>query len=283
MKISSTRIRESVRIALSEDLGHGDLTAGLIDADATARARVISREDATICGLPWFSEVFRQVDDRVVIDWLVTDGDRVAADDTLCRITGPARSMLSAERAALNFLQTLSGTATIASEYAAAIAGTGARVLDTRKTVPGLRLAQKYAVHCGGCFNHRMGLYDAILIKENHIRSAGSISTAVAAALALDANVPVEVEIETLAQLAEALDAGVDIIMLDNFSHEDMRQAVQTNRAHDEPVKLEASGNVSLQTIRAIAETGVDFISVGGLTKHVRATDLSMQFAIEQD
>ncbi|MDH3646232.1 MAG: carboxylating nicotinate-nucleotide diphosphorylase [Gammaproteobacteria bacterium] len=277
----NTTIRKNVRAALSEDLGHGDLTASLVSADAVARARVISREDGVLCGGPWFAEVFRQVDDGVVIDWLAQDGDRVSADTTLCQIHGVARSILTAERAALNFLQTLSGTATTANRYAAAIAGTGAKVLDTRKTLPGLRIAQKYAVRCGGCFNHRMGLYDAILIKENHIRSAGTIKAAVAAAADQGAQVPIEVEIESLSQLAEALDAGVDVVMLDNFDTNDMQEAVKINSVHARSAKLEASGNVSLETIRAYAETGVDYISVGSLTKHVRALDLSLQFSTE--
>ncbi|NND59148.1 MAG: carboxylating nicotinate-nucleotide diphosphorylase [Gammaproteobacteria bacterium] len=270
-------IAANVKAALTEDIGPGDLTAALVPATAVARGKVISRDDAIVCGRAWFDEVFRQVDDRVAIDWHIADGDRVEPNQALCDLQGPARSLLTGERAALNFLQMLSGTATTASRYAACVAGTSTRVLDTRKTIPGLRLAQKYAVRCGGADNHRTGLYDGILIKENHIRSAGSIAAAVAAAG--DATVPVEVEIEHLDQLDEALDAGADIVMLDNFSLDAMRTAVRRNREHLNTAKLEASGNVSLETLADIAATGVDFVSVGALTKHVRAVDLSMQFS----
>ncbi|MBT8132197.1 MAG: carboxylating nicotinate-nucleotide diphosphorylase [Gammaproteobacteria bacterium] len=280
MEELDSTIRKNVRAALQEDLGHGDLTAALIAEDTRGRATLLTREAAILCGRPWFEEVFRRVDDQVAIDWQASDGDKVKADSILCSIEGPARSILTAERAALNFLQTLSGTATLASQYAAAVAGTGTRVLDTRKTLPGLRRAQKYAVRCGGCFNHRMGLYDAILIKENHIRSAGSIAAAVAAARAQGAEVLIEVEIESLSQLSETLEAGVDVIMLDNFETEQMVTAVERNRRHPRAAKLEASGNVSLQTVRAYAETGVDYISVGGLTKDLKSIDLSLQFVI---
>ncbi len=275
----NTAIRENVRAALSEDLGHGDLTARLIAPDTPAQARVIAREPAVISGSAWFEETFRQVDDRVSIAWERADGERTeGAGETLCEIEGDARSILTAERTALNFLQLLSGTATLAARYAEAVDGTGARVLDTRKTIPGLRVAQKYAVRCGGCNNHRMGLYDAILIKENHIRSSGGIAEAIGAARSQGAQVPIEVEIESLDQLIVALDANPDVVMLDNFSNADMRRAVGINRGHAHTVRLEASGNVSLETIREIAATGVDYISVGGLTKNVRAIDLSMLF-----
>lgn len=271
-------IETDVRRALAEDVGSGDLTAALLSASTGARARVVSRETAVMCGQPWFDEVFRQVDQAVSVAWRTEDGETIAAGKLLCELNGPARAILTGERVALNFLQTLSGTATQSRAYAEAVAATSVRILDTRKTIPGLRVAQKYAVRCGGCYNHRIGLYDGILIKENHIRSAGSISAAVAAAQASPARVPVEVEIESLSQLEEALSAGADIVMLDNFSHAALREAVLRNRAHPDSARLEASGNVSLDTIAAIAATGVDFISVGALTKHVHAVDLSMQF-----
>jgi nicotinate-nucleotide pyrophosphorylase (carboxylating) len=264
--------------ALAEDVGGGDLTAALVPATAQARAHVVSREAAVICGAPWFDEVFHQIDPAIQIEWLVAEGEHVVADTELCRIKGPARALLTAERTALNFLQTLSGTATEARRYANAVAGTGCRVLDTRKTLPGLRTAQKYAVACGGCTNHRVGLYDGILIKENHIMAAGSIAAAVNAARTGGADVPVEVEVETLDQLTEALEAGADIVLLDNFSHDGIREAVAATAGR---AKLEASGNVSLEGLRTLAETGVDFISVGALTKHVRAVDLSMRFSFE--
>ena len=278
MTIPERQLIEDVGRALAEDVGDGDLTAALLSPSSAARARVVSREAAVLCGRPWFDEVFRQVDPGVTVAWQAEDGEAIAAGHLLCTLEGPARAILTGERVALNFLQTLSGTATQSRTYAQAVAATSARVLDTRKTIPGLRLAQKYAVRCGGCYNHRIGLYDGILIKENHIRSAGSIAAAVAAAHAAESAVPVEVEIESLSQLDEALSAGADIIMLDNFSRAAMREAVGRNRVHPNQAKLEASGNVSLDSIAAIAATGVDFISVGALTKHVRAVDLSMQF-----
>lgn len=276
---SSEYIARTVRTALEEDVGGGDLTAQLIPADRTSRATVITREDATLCGQAWFDEVFRQVDPRVQVTWKAADGDRVRPNQLLCELSGPARALLTGERTALNFLQALSGTATETSRYAEALAGTQCRVLDTRKTIPGLRLAQKYAVRCGGGTNHRIGLFDAILVKENHIAAAGSIPAAVAEARKLSGKVMLEVEVENLDQLQQALDAKVDRILLDNFSHDDMRTAVRITRAHEHTgIELEASGNMSLETLRAVAETGVDFISVGGLTKHMRAVDLSMRF-----
>jgi nicotinate-nucleotide pyrophosphorylase (carboxylating) len=274
-----TDVRQTVATALLEDVGSGDLTAQLIPADRVARASVITREDAVLCGTAWFDEVFRQIDARIRVTWSVRDGERVSADQQLCTLEGPARSLLTGERTALNFLQSLSATATVTRAYVDAIAGTKCRILDTRKTIPGLRIAQKYAVRCGGGTNHRIGLFDAILVKENHIAAAGSIAAAVNAARRIAAKVLLEVEVENLAQLREALDARVDRILLDNFSLADMRTAVQTTRAHaNARTELEASGNMSLETLRAVAETGVDFISVGGLTKHVRAVDLSMRF-----
>ncbi len=276
---SSEYIARTVRTALEEDVGSGDLTAQLIPADRVSKATVITREDATLCGQAWFDEVFRQIDSRVQVSWKASDGDRVRANQLLCELTGPSRALLTGERTALNFLQMLSGTATSTSRYAEALKGTQCRVLDTRKTIPGLRLAQKYAVRCGGGTNHRIGLFDAILVKENHIAAAGSIPAAVAEARKLSGKVMLEVEVETLDQLQQALDAKVDRILLDNFSNEAMRTAVRITRAHKNTgIELEASGNMSLETLRTVAETGVDFISVGGLTKHVSALDLSMRF-----
>jgi len=268
-------IAEQVRVALAEDVGPGDRTAALIPATAVATAHIISREPAVLSGRAWVDEVYRQLDPGVRIDWLVADGDRLAPDQLLCRVTGPARVLLTGERTALNFLQTLSGTATLARRWADAVAGTGARILDTRKTIPGLRLAQKYAVTCGGCHNHRIGLYDAVLIKENHIAAAGSVTAALRAAEAGAAGLEVEVEVETLEQLREALAAGARRILLDNFPLERLREAVAITAGR---ARLEASGGVTLETVRGIAETGVDDISVGALTKDVRAVDLSMRF-----
>ncbi|WP_033337268.1 carboxylating nicotinate-nucleotide diphosphorylase [Thioalkalivibrio thiocyanodenitrificans] len=268
-------VRESVRLALTEDIGSGDVTAALIPEDAIAHGHVIARQAAVVCGSDWFDEVFAQIDMRVTVAWHVQDGDRVDADTRLCALRGPARALLTGERTALNFMQLLSGTATATRAYVDAVAGTGTRILDTRKTLPGLRVAQKYAVARGGGRNHRMGLYDAVLIKENHIMAAGTITTAVTAARALAPGLMLEVETETLEQVDEALAAGVDVIMLDNFALDAMREAVERVAGR---VKLEASGNVNLQTVRAIAETGVDFISVGSITKDVAAIDLSMRF-----
>ena len=265
----------TVALALAEDVGAGDLTAALIPEDARAEATVISRETAVLCGAPWFDAVFRQLDPRVAIDWRAADGDRIEPNQVLCTLRGPARPLLTGERTALNFLQMLSGTATLARRFADTVAGTGATILDTRKTLPGLRLAQKYAVRCGGCQNHRIGLFDAVLIKENHIMAAGSITNAIAAARRLHPGVTVEVEVENLAELEEALAARPDIVMLDNFDLATMAEAVRIAGGR---VKLEASGNVSFDTVRQIAETGVDYISIGGLTKDVRAVDLSMRF-----
>jgi len=269
----------TVATALAEDVGSGDLTAGLIPADRRGRARIITRETAVFAGRPYVDEVFRQVDPRVQVEWNTADGEAVTADQVLYRLSGPARSLLTGERTALNFVQALSGTATATKRYADVVAGLSCRILDTRKTIPGLRNAQKYAVRCGGGTNHRIGLYDGILIKENHIIAAGSIAAAVAAARTSGTRVPVEVEVESLDELREALDAGADMALLDEFTLDDMRSAVAMNRAHPKgPMKLEASGGITLESVRAIAETGVDFISVGSLTKHVRAVDLSMRF-----
>ncbi|MBA1146525.1 carboxylating nicotinate-nucleotide diphosphorylase [Ectothiorhodospiraceae bacterium WFHF3C12] len=275
--IDSRVVAEDVRRALREDVGEGDLTAALLPASRKGAASVIAREPAVICGRPWFDAVFGQLDAGVSVDWQVTDGEAVAAEQTLCRLSGPVRSLFTGERTALNFLQLLSATATAARGYVDAVAGTGITILDTRKTVPGLRLAQKYAARCGGASNHRMGLYDAILIKENHIYACGSITAAVSEARRLNLSVSVEVETENLGELDEALAAGADIIMLDNFTLADMREAV--SRA-DGRARLEASGNVDTDTLRQIAETGVDYVSIGAITKHIRAVDLSMRFEL---
>lgn len=274
-------IERNVAAALAEDVGSGDLTAQLVDAGAIRRATIVSREDAVLCGTAWFDRCFKTLAPSIVITWHATDGDRVVPDQILCELVGPARALLSGERTALNFLQLLSGVATKARRYADAIAGTRAQVVDTRKTLPGLRLAQKFAVKCGGGGNHRLGLYDAILIKENHILAAGSISAAIAAASQVAAAAGgrcqfIQVEVENAGELKQALAAGATMMLLDNMSLDEMREAVAISAGR---AVLEASGNVTLETLRAIAETGVDRISVGALTKDVRALDLSMRFA----
>ncbi|MEK9592313.1 MAG: carboxylating nicotinate-nucleotide diphosphorylase [Luminiphilus sp.] len=260
--------------ALQEDVATGDITARLIAENAQASARIITREDGVLCGKAFVNETFRQVDSSCQLTWQASDGDAIAADSLLCRITGPARALLTAERTALNFLQLLSGTASTAAHFAARVAHTRVTLLDTRKTVPGLRLAQKYAVTCGGCDNHRIGLFDAFLIKENHIAAAGGISAAVLAARQIAPDKPVEVEVENADELKQALDAGADRIMLDNFSVPDLKAAVAYTNGR---AQLEASGNVTDETLVSIAETGVDLISIGALTKHVTALDLSMR------
>jgi nicotinate-nucleotide pyrophosphorylase (carboxylating) len=265
---------ETVAQSLREDIGDGDITARLISAEAVAKGRVITRENARLAGRAWAEEVFRQVDPAVELEWLFEDGDDIQRNDVIFRMHGPARSLLTAERSALNWLQTLSGVATRCADYATRVAHTNVRLLDTRKTLPGLRLAQKYAVACGSCDNHRIGLWDAFLIKENHIAACGSIARAVAEAHRVAPGKPVEVETENLEELAEALEAGADIIMLDEFSLEDMREAVALTNGE---AKLEASGGVNDQTLVPIAETGVDYISIGNLTKSVKAVDLSMR------
>lgn len=270
--------RETLRLmvcnALREDIGPGDVTAALIAPHTRAHAQVIAREHAVLCGTAWVDEVFAQLDGRVVITWQVQDGEAVAPDSVLCRLHGPARAILSGERSALNFLQTLSATATITQRYVEAVAGTACRILDTRKTLPLWRAAQKYAVRCGGGHNHRYGLYDALLIKENHILAAGSIAAAVQVARQWHADLPLEVEVETLDELHEALAAGVTRILLDNFSLDLLHAAVNLARGR---AQLEASGGINLENVRAYAQTGVDFISVGALTKHIRAIDLSLR------
>ena len=270
-------LEAQVAAAFREDVGSGDATALLVPATQKVHGRVITREDAVLCGRPWVEATFRQLDPTIALTWHASDGDRIAADSVIFEISGPARAVLTGERTALNFQQLLSATATVARRFADAIAGAACKILDTRKTLPGLRTAQKYAVRCGGAQNHRIGLYDMVLIKENHIAAAGSLSGAITAARRVAPTLPVEVEVESLAELEEALTAGPDIILLDELSLADMRKAVEINRAHRHPAKLEASGSVSLDTVRNIAETGVDFVSVGGLTKHVRAIDLSMR------
>ncbi|MCH5049744.1 carboxylating nicotinate-nucleotide diphosphorylase [Pectobacterium aquaticum] len=273
-------IPASVQLALREDLGgivdaNQDITALLLPDNETVSARIITREAGIFCGTGWLEEVFSQLGNTTTIVWHVADGDAITPNQTLCDITGPAKQLLTGERTALNFLQTLSGVATEVSRYVAVLQGTRTRLLDTRKTLPGLRTALKYAVSCGGGDNHRLGLSDAFLIKENHIIAAGSIKNAVAKAQSLRSDVPVEVEVESLDELQQALEAGADIIMLDNFSLDNIREAVNTTQGR---ALLEISGNVTLDTLRGYAETGVDYISVGALTKHVQALDLSMRF-----
>jgi len=272
-------IRRGVSHALAEDLGYlpiqqGDITASLIPAEQQATATVITREDCVVCGTMWVDEVFAQLSDQAVLHWFVKDGDKVTANTVLCEISGPARILLTGERSALNFLQTLSGTATTTAKYVALLSGSKTRLLDTRKTLPGMRLAQKYAVSCGGGKNHRIGLYDAFLIKENHIAAAGSIVKAVQSARQNFPGKPVEVEVEDLTELEQALAAGADIIMLDNFHIADIIQAVALNQGK---AKLEVSGNVTAESLKALASTNVDYISSGALTKNVQAIDLSMR------
>lgn len=268
-------IGEQISAALAEDVGPGDQTAALIPPDAVTTAQVVCRQMAILCGVAWFNEVFRQLDSGIEVNWHAKDGDAVSPDQILCALHGNTRALLTGERAALNYLQTLSGTAVRARHYADAVQGTGVRILDTRKTLPGMRLQQKYAVTCGGCYNHRIGLYDAILIKENHIMAAGSIQAAVEAAQASAPDLEIEVEVEDLDELEQVLAAGVRRVLLDNFNPGRLREAARVNGGR---ARLEASGGVSLETIRAIAETGVDDISVGALTKDVEAVDLSMRF-----
>uniref|UniRef100_A0A451AV81 Probable nicotinate-nucleotide pyrophosphorylase [carboxylating] n=1 Tax=Candidatus Kentrum sp. UNK TaxID=2126344 RepID=A0A451AV81_9GAMM len=271
-------ILETVRRALAEDIGGGDITSALLPTDSVGRATLICREDAVLCGILWFDEVFRQLDDRIKIAWEVADGADIGPNQQVCQIAGPAPAMLTGERAALNFLQTLSGTATLARKYAMEVRGTKTRVLDTRKTIPGLRTAQKYAVRQGGCHNHRLGLHDGVLIKENHILAAGSLSAAVQRAREQNRGIPVEVEVESLAECREALASGADIILLDNFELVEIEEATRINAGR---AKLEVSGGVELTALRRLAETGVDYISIGSLTKHVRAVDFSLRFEMQ--
>ncbi|WKT59576.1 carboxylating nicotinate-nucleotide diphosphorylase [Microbulbifer thermotolerans] len=267
-------IKRTVRAALEEDIGSGDITAQLIPADRSARARVITREACTVCGRAWVEEVFQQLDPDLQLTWHCEDGDQVAANAVLFELTGNARAILTGERTALNFLQTLSGTATTAAEYAARAAGTQIKILDTRKTIPGLRTAQKYAVLCGGCHNHRIGLYDAFLIKENHIAAAGGIDRAIAQAKKIKSGALVEVEVENLDELRQALDSGADVIMLDEFSDEDTRTALSLAKGK---AKIEISGSVDSDRLQQLAKLEADYISSGSLTKHLRAIDLSLR------
>lgn len=273
----TAEIERNVAAALAEDIGSGDLTALLIEPGVRASARVISRVDAIVCGAPWFDASFHRIDRNVTVRWNVRDGDAVRPDQVLCEIAGPARALLTGERTALNFLQLLSAVATTAQAYVRAVAGTWTTIVDTRKTLPGLRLAQKYAVRAGGAANHRTGLYDGILIKENHIAAAGGIRPALEHAHRIaPPGVWTQIEVESLAQLEQALQAGAKMVLLDNFSLEGMREAVEVNARR---AQLEASGGITLDNVRAIAQTGVDRISIGALTKDIKAVDLSMRFA----
>jgi len=269
-------IRDDIELALAEDIGSGDISAMLIDESQQLNMQLLVREDAVLCGTGWFDETFRQCANTAQLKWSAKDGDRIVSDSVLCKISGPARALLTAERTALNFLQTLSGTATITRSYADKIQHTTCCILDTRKTIPHLRRAQKYAVQCGGGINHRFGLFDAYLIKENHLAASGSIQAAVERGRNLQPECFLEVEVEDLDQLQQAIDARVDRVLLDNFSIDSMKQAVVLN---DKRIQLEASGNITEQSLLQIAETGVDFISIGALTKHLRAIDFSLRFA----
>jgi nicotinate-nucleotide pyrophosphorylase (carboxylating) len=272
-------IEKNVSDALAEDLGNGDLTAELISGSVTATATIATREPMVQAGRPWVVEIYRRLDADIEIEWSTGDGDTLQAGSTVARLRGSARALLSGERTALNFLQTLSATATVTAAYVRAVSGTRTKVLDTRKTIPGLRLAQKYAVRCGGGVNHRVGLFDAILIKENHILSAGGIEAAIVKARRLHAGLPVEIEVESIDEMRQALRAGAERLLLDNFTVERLREAVAINVSEgNPPALLEASGGLTMETARSVAGTGVDFISVGALTKNVRAIDLSMRF-----
>lgn len=276
MKIDDAIVTENVRKALDEDISSGDLTSLLISAESEMKMLLVCREQAVLCGQAWFDKAFSLLDESSRIEWRVNDGDEIIADQIICQIQGNARALLSAERTALNFLQTLSATATVTKQYQQRVRHTTCRVLDTRKTIPNLRLAQKYAVHCAGGSNHRIGLFDAFLLKENHLSAAGNLGAAVQKARMIDANAMLEVEVETIDQLKQAIESGVDRIMLDNFNLEQMREAVAINQGR---IELEASGNIDETTISKVAETGVDFISIGALTKHVRAIDFSLRYS----
>jgi len=274
-KMPADLISSQVKQALEEDIGQQDLTADLIPHETQASANIITRENATLCGEKWLNEVFNQLDPTITIKWNFADGERMNADDIICQLQGPARTLLTGERTAMNFVQTLSATATHAQRYADEVQGINVQILDTRKTLPGFRLAQKYAVRCGQCYNHRIGLFDGILIKENHINAAGSIANAVQQARDLHPSIDVEIEVENFAELEQALAAGADIIMLDNFDVADLIKAVNITKGK---AKLEASGGITLDNVRRIAETGVDRISIGAITKDIQAVDLSMRF-----
>jgi nicotinate-nucleotide pyrophosphorylase (carboxylating) len=271
-------IPAQVARALTEDIGSGDVTAALIPAGNLACGTLVTRDPMILCGTAWVDETFHQLDPSIAVSWRAKDGDELAAGSVLCEISGKAQAILTGERCALNFLQTLSGTATTTHGYVLAVAGTGCQILDTRKTIPGLRLAQKYAVRCGGGRNHRMGLHDMVLVKENHIIAAGSITAAIAAARANSPGIPVEIEVESLPEFREALSANPDVIMLDEFSLADMRTAVAERNAAASAVRIEASGGLTLASIRTVAQAGIDYISIGALTKHLNAIDLSLRF-----
>lgn len=275
LPVAQSVIEENVFNALKEDIGDGDVTAAIIPHDNISLATVISREACIFCGLDWFEETFRQVDDGILIDWFVDDGDRIEADQIICTISGSSQNIVTAERTALNFIQTLSATATLSSRYAQAVADTETKVLDTRKTIPGLRMAQKYAVSCGGCENHRLGLFDAFLIKENHINACDGIANAISEARFYNPDLQIEVEVENLDELQQAIDAGADRVLLDNFDIETLKQAVDICKGK---IISEASGNISINNINEVAKTGVDYISTGALTKDITAIDLSMRF-----
>lgn len=274
--ISHAIIRDQVKQALAEDLGPGDITAALIPEDKQSQATLIVREEAVLCGQAWFNEVFAQLDESIQVDWKAADGDDLKADQVICQISGNSRQILTAERTAMNFLQTLSGTASITRKYASQLEESPTRLLDTRKTVPGLRAAQKYAVRCGGGYNHRHGLFDSVLIKENHIIAAGSIDNAVQTAKgSIPHGLKVEVEVETLDELKQAVQAGADVLLLDNMSIDMLIEAVNLNQGRAE---LEVSGNITVENLKRLGEIGVDFISVGAITKHIHATDFSLRF-----
>lgn len=274
-------IREHVALALEEDVRQGDVTAALVDADAITGATISAKESLVLAGEPFANEVFRQIDESVVIDWYIGDTERAETGDVICKLVGPSRAILTGERTALNYLQTLSATATTTAAFVDAVEGTNARILDTRKTIPGLRLAQKYAVRCGGGFNHRVGLFDAVLIKENHLKSIGSIDVAIRTARDRYPDLLIQTEVESLDELQQALAAGATRILLDNFSMQEVAGAVELNLASGKTAELEVSGNIDLKTVRAYAKTGVDYISIGALTKHIAAIDLSMLFRID--
>ena len=278
--ITPQHITQQVQLALAEDIGTGDVTANLIPDKQQITAQVICREDAILCGTQWFNEVFQQLDSSIEISWTSGDSDKVEQNQIICTVKGLARPILTGERTALNFLQTLSGTATITNKYVNALEGTNTKLLDTRKTIPNLRLAQKYAVSCGGGINHRIGLYDAILIKENHITAAGSIAKAVSQAKQTNSELFLEVEVETLEQLQQAIDAGAQRALLDNMNTDTLKQAVEINNGQ---LELEASGGITIKNIKEVALTGVDYISIGSITKHVQAIDLSMIFSNQAD
>ncbi len=275
LQVPQSVIEENVFNALKEDIGDGDITAELIPHDNISLATVISRETCVFCGLDWFEETYRQIDEDILIDWCVDDGDQIEADQVICTISGSSQNIVTGERTALNFVQTLSATATLSARYAEKIAGSETKILDTRKTIPGLRLAQKYAVSCGGCENHRLGLFDAFLIKENHINACDGINNAVKEARFHNPDLKVEVEVENLGELQQALDADADRVLLDNFDIDTLMQAVKICKGK---IISEASGNITLDTIHTVAQTGVDYISTGALTKDIKAIDLSMRF-----